>query len=217
MELQVVKFPTITAEHWRIAFNRKENNNIKEKLRNIMNEKDNQPELPTSLAGYQCVESGITELGDICVLRGKPWCFVDRGHPIIPASDESNIYRKMPVATNLGEGTVCGLPGLDKRLDAILSSATRKQRPVASGVLDYFPDALMEVAYCSYMGNEQHNKGKPLHWDRSKSGDEADALIRHFLERGKVDSDGVRHSAKLAWRSLSLLQKEIENAKNPTP
>ena len=86
----------------------------------------------------------------------------------------------------------------------------RKQAPVATGVLDYFPRALIAVAECSYAGNAQHNPGKPLHWDRSKSTDEADALIRHFLERGLLDTDGVRHSAKVAWRALALLEKELE-------
>jgi len=86
----------------------------------------------------------------------------------------------------------------------------RKARPVASGVLDYFPDALVSLAEVSWHGNEQHNPGKPLHWDRSKSGDEADALMRHLLQRGTKDTDGIRHSAKVAWRALALLQKEIE-------
>ncbi len=89
-------------------------------------------------------------------------------------------------------------------------SKGRKSRPVASGVLDYFPDALVAVSEVSWHGNEQHNPGKPLHWDRSKSGDEADCLIRHFLQRGTRDSDGLRHSAKMAWRALAFLQKEIE-------
>ena len=88
----------------------------------------------------------------------------------------------------------------------------RKQHPICSGVLDYFPDALMAVAHCSHVGNEQHNPGKPLHWDRSKSTDEADALLRHLKDRGTFDTDGVRHSAKVAWRALALLQKEIEDA-----
>ena len=91
-------------------------------------------------------------------------------------------------------------------------AAERKRVPIASGVLDYFPDAIAEVARCSFVGNEQHNPGKPLHWDRSKSTDESDCLIRHFIERGTVDGDGVRHSGKLAWRALALLQKEIEAA-----
>ena len=90
----------------------------------------------------------------------------------------------------------------------------RKNTPVFSGVLNYFPDAIREIAKVSFMGNEQHNPGKPMHWDRSKSGDELDALSRHLLEAGTLDTDGLRHSAKLAWRSLSNLQKELEQEKN---
>lgn len=91
-----------------------------------------------------------------------------------------------------------------------LSSADRKTYPVAAGFLDYFPLAVAEVAHVSYVGNEQHNPDTPVHWDRSKSQDEADALMRHFLSRGTIDSDGVRHSAKMAWRAMALLQKELE-------
>jgi len=87
----------------------------------------------------------------------------------------------------------------------------RKKIPVYSGVLKYFPDAIKEVAKCSYTGNEQHNPGTPLHWDRSKSGDELDALMRHLIDAGTIDTDGIRHSAKVAWRALANLQKEIEN------
>lgn len=87
----------------------------------------------------------------------------------------------------------------------------RKEIPIGTGVLDYFPLALAEVAKCSKIGNDKHNPGMPLHWDRAKSTDEADCLIRHFLERGTIDTDGVRHSAKVAWRALALLQKEIES------
>ena len=86
----------------------------------------------------------------------------------------------------------------------------RKSTPIATGVLDYFPDALAEVARVSKAGNDQHNPGQPLHWDKNKSTDEADSLIRHFLERGSRDNDGQRHSAKVAWRALASLQREIE-------
>lgn len=89
-------------------------------------------------------------------------------------------------------------------------AADRKQYPVATGFMDYFPDAIVAVANISYRGNQQHNPGKSLHWDRSKSADEADTMMRHFLQRGTLDTDGVRHSAKLCWRSLALLQKELE-------
>lgn len=89
----------------------------------------------------------------------------------------------------------------------------RKNTPIATGVLDYFPKALAAISLVSKAGNEQHMPGQPLHWDRSKSSDDADALIRHFLERGKTDTDGTLHSAKLAWRSLALLEKELEEGK----
>lgn len=89
-------------------------------------------------------------------------------------------------------------------------AAKRKEYPIATGVLDYFPKAITEVAHVSYVGNEQHHPGKALHWDRSKSTDEADALMRHFKDRGTLDTDGTRHTAKMAWRALALLQKELE-------
>jgi len=86
----------------------------------------------------------------------------------------------------------------------------RKDTPVFSGVLKYFPDALKAVARASKAGNDQHGNGPELHWDRSKSGDELDALTRHLLEAGTIDTDGIRHSTKVCWRALSNLQKEIE-------
>lgn len=94
-----------------------------------------------------------------------------------------------------------------------MTAAERKQRPLYSGVLAYFPDALLEVAYCSWVGNEQHNPGQRLHWAKEKSTDEPDALMRHLLQAGTMDTDGVRHSAKVAWRALALLQRELEAEK----
>jgi hypothetical protein len=88
----------------------------------------------------------------------------------------------------------------------------RKKYPLFSGVLKYFPDAIMEVARCSYAGNEQHHPDKPLHWDRSKSNDHLDAMLRHTVQAGQIDTDGVRHSAKVAWRALANLQMELEKA-----
>ena len=90
------------------------------------------------------------------------------------------------------------------------SAAERKKIPIGTGVLDYFPAALAAVAAVSYAGNEQHNPGQELHWSRGKSGDQADTMLRHFLERGTLDVDGHRHSAKMAWRALAILQLELE-------
>jgi len=89
-------------------------------------------------------------------------------------------------------------------------AAARKALPVFSGVVMYFPDALLAVAEVSKAGNEQHHPGTPLHWDKTKSTDEADALLRHLVDAGTRDDDGLRHSAKVAWRALALLQREID-------
>ena len=86
----------------------------------------------------------------------------------------------------------------------------RKRIPVGTGVLDYFPAALAEIAKVSQAGNDQHNEGQDLHWARGKSTDQYDTMIRHSLERGTLDTDGQRHSAKMAWRALAILQLELE-------
>lgn len=92
-------------------------------------------------------------------------------------------------------------------------SEDRKKIPLAS-VLDYFPDALCAVAEVVNVGQVQHSTDR---WDRSKSTDHEDCLLRHLLDRGTVDTDGMRHSAKVAWRALALLQLEIEKDKGLPP
>lgn len=89
-------------------------------------------------------------------------------------------------------------------------AAERKGYPIFSGVLRYFPDAIAEVARISKIGNDQHNPGQPLHWAKHKSQDQHDCCARHLIESGTRDSDGERHTAKLAWRALAALQIEIE-------
>ena len=88
----------------------------------------------------------------------------------------------------------------------------RKSIPIATGCLDYFPMALAEVARVSQVANEQHNPGQAMRWAREKSSDHADCLLRHLVDRGKVDTDNLLHSAKVAWRALALLQLELEQA-----
>jgi hypothetical protein len=103
---------------------------------------------------------------------------------------------------------------MSDRLPLPHDSAERKKVPMASGLLDYFTDALAEVAHVSYLGNEKHNPGQPLHWSRGKSMDHADCIMRHLAERGSKDGAGIRHSAQLAWRALALLQEELEEVHN---
>jgi len=91
---------------------------------------------------------------------------------------------------------------------------TRKDFPVFTGVLRYFPLALLEVSQVSKAGNDQHHPGAPLHWDKNKSTDELDALTRHLIDEardpGGVDTDGIRHTAKICWRALANLERELE-------
>ena len=88
----------------------------------------------------------------------------------------------------------------------------RKAMPVFSGVLKYFPNALKEVSKCSQAGNDQHGNGDKLFWDRSKSGDELDALARHLIDHSinPLDEDGQLHLAKVSWRALAALEKYLE-------
>jgi hypothetical protein len=88
----------------------------------------------------------------------------------------------------------------------------RKATPIYSGVLKYFPKAIADLARCSLAGSRQHHGGTALWWDRSKSGDELDALTRHLMAAGTLDSDGVRHSTKVLWRAAANLEKELEDA-----
>jgi len=105
-------------------------------------------------------------------------------------------------------------------------ATVRKNIPLASGCLYYFPAALADVARLSKIGNDQHNPGEPLYHARGKSTDHADTILRHLLDAGTIDTDGVRHSTKVAWRALALLQEELEreegaplarNARLPEP
>ena len=88
---------------------------------------------------------------------------------------------------------------------------TRKGQPVFSGVLAYFPNAIKEVSKTSLAGNIQHHPDKPLHWDKSKSSDEKDALVRHLIDHSidPLDDDGQLHLAKVAWRALAALERYL--------
>lgn len=106
---------------------------------------------------------------------------------------------------------VCTRKGLRLNNKLPTDAKERKNVPIATGVLDYFPLALVEIAKLSKIGNDQHNPGQPLHWDKTKSTDHADCILRHLIDRGTLDTDGARHSTKVAWRALANLEIELEN------
>lgn len=90
----------------------------------------------------------------------------------------------------------------------------RKEYPVYSGFLTYFPDAIMLVANHSWKANQKHNPGEPLHWDKTKSSDEKDALVRHLIDYAKgehTDEDGLEVDVAIAWRAMANLQRRIDS------
>jgi hypothetical protein len=78
----------------------------------------------------------------------------------------------------------------------------RKAIPVYSGFINYFPKAIAAVAKLSLRSCAQHGQtAETMHWDRSKSGDELDAMMRHIL-----DGDWEQ----VAWRAMANLEKKLE-------
>ena len=83
----------------------------------------------------------------------------------------------------------------------------RKDTPIFSGVLCYFPLALAAVARLSKAGNDKHNPGEPLRWAREKSTDHGDCIVRHQIEFDAIDADtGEFHATAVAWRALAQLE-----------
>lgn len=109
------------------------------------------------------------------------------------------------------------------RLTLPTDSAVRKDIPIRSGCIDYFPAAIAGVAAHSVAGNNKHNPGEPLHHARGKSMDHADCIDRHlmdiadmlkFLDRGgglselpKGEQTILEEANALCWRSLALSQE----------
>lgn len=91
-----------------------------------------------------------------------------------------------------------------------LSSEQRKELPLTTGVLDYFPLALLGVAKLSKQGNDKHNPGQPLHWARGKSMDQDDTIGRHLLTRDLRGADGMDHDLNMLWRTLARVQLRME-------
>ena len=104
---------------------------------------------------------------------------------------------------------------LDNLNQEIKSKAQeRKDTPVYSGFIKYFPNAIKEVSKCSKAGNDQHHPDKPLHWDMDKSKDELDAMMRHLIDYAsgiEIDDCGTSHLAKISWRAMAMLERTLTN------
>jgi len=105
-----------------------------------------------------------------------------------------------------------------KFLTLPVDSQERKNFPMLSGVLRYFPAALAGIAKISKLGNDKHNPGQPMHHARGKSTDHGDCIIRHLtdtedllaaIERGEsvTPEQALVEASQLAWRALAYAQE----------
>ena len=87
----------------------------------------------------------------------------------------------------------------------------RKNIPVYSGFVKYFPHAIAAAAELSLIANRQHNPGEELHWVKEKSSDEEDALLRHKLDEAidpeHRDPDGAHPAVKAFWRAAAHCER----------
>ena len=126
-----------------------------------------------------------------------------------------------PPTPNESAASVASEPDSSKRtgrrfIDR-LTSSERKEFPMCTGFVDYFPDAMAAVSHISWLGNQKHNPGEPLHHARGKSMDHSDCLVRHASTRYDQDPAyeddilaEVFHTAETAWRAMALLQELME-------
>jgi hypothetical protein len=91
---------------------------------------------------------------------------------------------------------------VDKTRTLPKEAQERKAIPVYTGFINYFPRAIAAVAKISLSGGLQHGQTPDtLFWDRSKSGDELDAMMRHILDKDW---------GQVAWRAMANLEKHLE-------
>ena len=90
-------------------------------------------------------------------------------------------------------------------------STERKNTPITTGVLDYFPLAVAAVARHSKKGNDKHNPGQPLHWARGKSTDHRDCISRHLIDFDNIDPEtGEYEAVAMLWRAFALVEEMEE-------
>lgn len=115
----------------------------------------------------------------------------------------------------------------------------RKSFPLLTFLTSYFPDAIEALVRLCIQGNKQHDIDRPklnpfymegdrIAWDRSKSTEELETLMRHLWDHTRAkragvdgqgflyDADGILHIVKVAWRACAEAQKTIEQLRSGT-
>ena len=90
-------------------------------------------------------------------------------------------------------------------------SAKRKEYPIYTGFIAYFPRAIAAVANQSYKCNEKHNPGEVMHWAKEKSNDHMDCIARHMIDQLDSSLDPIEEKTATAWRALAELEIALED------
>jgi hypothetical protein len=56
-----------------------------------------------------------------------------------------------------------------------------------------------------------------MHWDRSKSTDHRNKIMRHLIDTDGVDDKGMDHWAMVCWRALAGYQEYLERKHSLPP
>lgn len=130
-----------------------------------------------------------------------------------PVLYKSPLRTRAPVSENVNPGDYAAVFAVGPGKGLTTDAAARKKLQMWTFLMEYFPDAFLAVLDVSIVGNEQHNKGQPLHWARDKSTDQMNTAFRHMWDYGRgttKDIDGCYHLAKAIWRLSAQLQLTIE-------
>lgn len=138
-----------------------------------------------------------------------------------PSPEHLAAARALYHATQPASPTSTGVP-----MTLPTDSAERKEYPIMSGCINYFPAALAGVAKTSKQGNDKHNPGQPLHHARGKSMDHGDCIVRHLIDTqdllssymkgpGVTQEQILAEVSQLAWRALALSQELHERFGSP--
>ncbi len=97
-------------------------------------------------------------------------------------------------------------------------SAVRKTIPIYRGFIKPFGEAMAAVAQLTAVATKQHHPDGGVWWDKSKSIDELDALLRHMVDDASDplsrDAEGVLHAVKIGWRAMANLQRLADSGVN---
>lgn len=176
------------------------------------------------------LQDGVVSVGDIVYDNRDGVSGIYKGftHPFAELELENGFVRSVDYTQLRKYGNTFDVlsiademrPKEEKRLLTLpTDSAERKNYPMLSGLLNYFPAALAGAANTSKLGNDKHNPGEPLHHARGKSMDHGDCIIRHLMDTENLkasfkagnssakQSDILLEANQLVWRALAYSQQ----------